>query len=210
MAPERLWLIGAGGHGKVAVATARAAGRHVAGVFDDHPAARGQSLLGAPVTSPVPLGPRAGEIHVAVGSNAARERIVAARDGWNWVSIRHPSAWIDASAVIGSGVLICAGAIIQAGATVGDHAIINTGAIVEHDCRIGDYCHIAPGVALAGTVTVGEGAFVGIGSCVTPGITIGAWATVGAGAVVIRDVPPGATVVGNPARGLAKSSPALA
>jgi acetyltransferase-like isoleucine patch superfamily enzyme len=57
---------------------------------------------------------------------------------------------------------------------------------------------------------VGEGAFVGIGSCVVPGVTIGAWAIVGAGAVVIRDVPPGATVVGNPARLLAKTPSASA
>ena len=33
-----------------------------------------------------------------------------------------------------------------------------------------------------------------------PGITIGENALVGAGAVVTKDVPPGAVVVGNPAR----------
>jgi acetyltransferase EpsM len=33
-----------------------------------------------------------------------------------------------------------------------------------------------------------------------PNISVGKWATVGAGAVVIKDVPAGATVVGNPAK----------
>jgi maltose O-acetyltransferase len=38
---------------------------------------------------------------------------------------------------------------------------------------------------------------------VLPGLVIGRGAVVGAGAVVVRDVPPGATVVGNPGRVLA-------
>ena len=45
-----------------------------------------------------------------------------------------------------------------------------------------------------------------IGSNVTVlcGVTIGAAARVGAGSVVVKDVPPGATVAGNPARVLRK------
>jgi acetyltransferase-like isoleucine patch superfamily enzyme len=48
--------------------------------------------------------------------------------------------------------------------------------------------------------TIRRGARVGGGSVLLPGIEIGEEAFVGAGAVVIRDVPPRALVVGNPAR----------
>jgi acetyltransferase-like isoleucine patch superfamily enzyme len=47
---------------------------------------------------------------------------------------------------------------------------------------------------------VKKGASIGSGSTILGGITIGENAMVGAGSVVTRDVPAGATVVGNPAR----------
>lgn len=50
---------------------------------------------------------------------------------------------------------------------------------------------------------VKRGASVGSGATVLCGVTIGEQAIVGAGAVVTADVPPGATVAGNPARAVA-------
>jgi acetyltransferase-like isoleucine patch superfamily enzyme len=47
---------------------------------------------------------------------------------------------------------------------------------------------------------VRRGASIGTGATILGGVEIGARATIGAGAVVTRDVPPGQTVVGNPAR----------
>lgn len=51
-------------------------------------------------------------------------------------------------------------------------------------------------------VTIGTNVWIGAGALILPGIAIGDDAVIGAGAVVTRDVPPGTTVVGNPARRL--------
>ncbi|MGU3420215.1 sugar O-acetyltransferase [Methylobacterium sp. D54C] len=49
-------------------------------------------------------------------------------------------------------------------------------------------------------VVIGANVWIGSGAIILPGVTIGDDAIVGAGSVVTRDVPAGATVVGNPAR----------
>lgn len=67
-------------------------------------------------------------------------------------------------------------------------------------CIVGARTHIATGVILCGGVKVGELSHVGASAVVRPGIRISARAVVGAGAVVVKDVPDGATVVGDPTR----------
>lgn len=52
---------------------------------------------------------------------------------------------------------------------------------------------------------VRRGASIGTGAVILCGVEIGAGATIGAGAVVTKSVPAGATVIGNPARLLAKA-----
>lgn len=74
-------------------------------------------------------------------------------------------------------------------ATVGEHVNIGAGAItLNYD---GKQKH---------RTTIGDGAFIGSDSLLVAPITIGNHAQTGAGAVVLKDVPPGALVVGVPAR----------
>jgi maltose O-acetyltransferase len=49
-------------------------------------------------------------------------------------------------------------------------------------------------------VRIGQNVWIGAGAIVLPGVSVGDDAIIGAGSVVTRDVPPGATVMGNPAK----------
>jgi maltose O-acetyltransferase len=55
-------------------------------------------------------------------------------------------------------------------------------------------------------VSIGSNVWIGGAAIILPGITIGDDAIIGAGSVVTRDVAPGVTVAGNPARPLRRAS----
>lgn len=80
---------------------------------------------------------------------------------------------------------------IEAGAVIGLRA-----SLICHDDATR---RVAP-------ICLGRGSYVGAGAIVLPGVTVGAGAIVGAGAVVTKDVPPGETWGGVPARPLARRS----
>ena len=194
-------VLGAGGHGKVVVATLRAAGRTVSAVYDDSEERWGTEVLGVPVRGPLEAASGDGveAALIGVGDNRAR-RSIAGRLELPWATVVHPAASVAEAVELGAGTVVFAGAVIQPDTVLGRHGIVNTGASVDHDCRLGDFVHVAPGARLAGGVTVGDGAFLGIGSVAVPGLEIGAWALVGAGSAAVRPVPEGATVLGVPAR----------
>ena len=138
---------------------------------------------------------------LAVGDGRTRQRAASSLgEGAIFATVLHPAATIGPWVSIGEGAMIIGPASITTEVAVGAHALVNPGCTIAHDCVLGDFCNLGPSVSLAGRVTVQEGANLGVGVSVAPGVVIGAWATVGAGAVVIRDVEPGSTVVGVPAR----------
>ncbi len=206
MPTEALVLIGAGGHAKVVMGALNTMGKTFSvEVRDDNPALSGQSLLECKIKTPVgPMAGLADKIHLAIGDNEARKRlgsaILEARK--SLITIIHPRATVSASARIGDGVFLAAGAIVAPDATVAQGTIVNHGAIIDHDCQIEAWVHIAPGAVLGGAVHIGEGCLVGSGAVVLPGLSVGDWAVIGAGAVVTKDVEAGATVAGIPAKAL--------
>jgi len=106
--------------------------------------------------------------------------------------------------IIGDNVEIGANTCIDRGA-LGD-TIIEEGTKIDnlvhvaHNVRIGKNCIIVALTCLGGSVTIEDGAYVGIGASIRNQITIGEKAFIGMGAVVVKDVAPGVTVIGNPAK----------
>lgn len=199
---KSLIVLGAGGHAKVVIATARACGWTQITAYDDNPRRHGQALLEACIKGSldsVPCEPMLNAI-IALGDNRLRQRLAHRFAHLRWISLIHPNAIVDSFAQIGVGSLVCAGAIVQPEVRVGNHCILNTGALIDHDCVIEDFVHIAPRACLTGGIWIGEGCLIGAGSVILPGTRVGAWSVVGAGAVVTRDVPAGVVVKGIPAR----------
>jgi len=207
MMPSGVFVMGAGGHGKVVVSTLQEQGAEVLGVFDDDAGKWGGRLLGVPVLGGLDLAPEyadRGRFILAIGDNDHRARLAERFARLDWATAVHPAAYVHPSVRLEAGVVVFAGAVVQPETAVGAHSIVNTGATVDHDCEVGSYVHLAPGVHLAGGVAVGSRAMLGVGASVIPGVRIGEGAVVGAGSVVLRDVPPGETVAGVPAKPLRK------
>jgi len=142
---------------------------------------------------------------VAIGSVARRgtvERVAATR---RLATVVHPSCVVARTAGLSDGVVLFPGTIVAARSRVGFGTIVNRGASIGHHTAIGAHCFIGPGAVIAGGVVVGDGVRVGLGALIRDDIVIGEGATVGMGAVCLRDVPAGATVVGNPARALERA-----
>lgn len=125
------------------------------------------------------------------------------------------SSVVMKGAVVGKNCNICAHTFIESDVVVGDNVCLKCGVYLWDGLRVGNDVFIGPNASFcndryprAGVhderrkllqTTIKDGASIGTGAVILPGVTIGEHAIVGAGAVVLKDVPPNAIVVGNPA-----------
>lgn len=125
---------------------------------------------------------------------------------------------------IGAGTRIGTFVEVQRGAEIGSACKVQSHTFICDGVRIEDEVFVGHGVTFVNDrapratdgsgamltesgwtllrTVVERGASIGSGATILGGVRIGSGATVGAGSVVTKDVEPGATVAGNPARRL--------
>ncbi len=154
----------------------------------------------------------ANEKYIAIGiaNSMVRERLVAkvmASNVNHW--FLNDQAYLMDGSTIGEGGLLSRHVVIGSNARIGKFFQANLYSYVAHDCIIGDYVTLAPRANINGNVIVEDHVYIGTGALIKQGspdkpLRIGKGAVIGMGAVVTKDVAPGVTVVGNPARPLVK------
>ena len=107
---------------------------------------------------------------------------------------------------------------IHPGAKIGKRLFIDhgMGVVIGETAELGDDVTLYQGVTLGGTSlakgkrhpTLEDGVIVGSGAQILGPFTVGAGARIGANAVVVKEVPPGVTMVGIPAKIAKRASPA--
>lgn len=146
-------------------------------------------------------------ISLAIANSGVRAKLVTRceADAVAFFEVRAANVVVLDEVLIGPGAVLCSFVNLTSNIRIGQHFHANIYSYVAHDCVIGDFVTFAPRVHCNGNVLVQDHAYIGTGAILRQGnpdhpLVIGRGAVVGMGAVVTKNVAPGTTVVGNPAR----------
>ncbi len=148
---------------------------------------------------------------IAIANSQIREKIAKKleQDAIELWTVQADNVVLMDEVEIAAGAALSPFVSITSNIKIGKCFHANLYSYVEHDCVIGDFVTFAPGVQCNGNIHIQDHAYIGAGAVIKQGtpdkpLVIGKGAVVGMGAVVTKSVPPGVTVVGNPARILEK------
>ncbi len=205
-APARVLIISAGGFGRTLLGMTRddpANGKEwkVVGFLDSRPEAAARAPL--PVLgSPLDYRAQPGEWFIcALGNPAQRRRYTAPllEQGVVFMNLRTGMADPEGPAM-GQGCVFEQYVRTGVDVRMGDFVIVQSTTIIGYEVSIGSYATIGSFVFIGGRAEIGEDAIVHPHATILPGVKVGAGAVIGAGSVVMKDVPPGVTMIGNPAK----------
>lgn len=179
---RRVIIVGAGGHGRsVAEIVLSDSTLQLVGFVDDAAANLGR-VFDKPVLAATQelaaCRAHADAAIVAIGNNRLREELCnrALAAAFELPTIVHPRAIVAASAGIGPGCTIMAGAIVGTQATLGLAVIVNSGSVVDHHCRLEDFSHVGTNASMAGGAVLGRGAWMQAGSALGYNVVVPAGA----------------------------------
>lgn len=204
---KHIYIVGAGGLGRELLSLMKsdaAFGVHwvVVGFIDSRDAMKGVEVDDLPVvggTNDVTISTST-QFVVAVGDVERKKQMVdelLAR-GAKFIPIR-TQCRVGERSTNGASVFQL-NAFVSVDCKVHDYVYLDSNVVVGHDCEIGNYTHIGSGCFIGGRVKIGERVTIHSRAVIAQNVTIGDGATIGLGAVVFKDVPPSATMLGNPAR----------
>lgn len=137
----------------------------------------------------------------ALGEPALRRRFAAPllAQGATFINLR--TGLYNAYGVsMGAGCLFESDVRMGVDTHMGDFVIIQSTTVIGYEVKIGSYTTIGSFVFVGGRVQIGNDVVIHPHATILPGKKIGDGAVIGAGAVVMSDVPPGVTMIGNPAK----------
>ena len=120
--------------------------------------------------------------------------------GGDFLTLIHPTAQVSPDTKIGKGCMLSSYVGVGVETTIGDFCLIQSKATIGHDVIVGDFARIDCNVVLIAGVKVGKDVCVHTSSVVNHDVKLGDGSTVGAMSFVIKNVNPGQTVFGNPAK----------